>query len=172
MSCCPMQFTLWRNERRIHTCCALVVTCALLIGGFSCQNYNRRIVCYTTTICKAFEEITLFRNKSLASVLCAIRANAGIYRESQISSEKSNFGLYHPNNLMEWLFQKMILKIPQALWIWRILVKFENSQKIPFFFMKLVKISNDLKKQYRREKSPVDFIFLTYLEDFQSFKTV
>ena len=29
------------------------------------------------------------------------------------------------------------------------------------------------KKQYGREKkTPVDFIFLTYLEDFQSFKTV
>ena len=70
-SCCPMQFALWRNERRIHTCCALVVTCALLIGGFSCQNYNRTIVCSTTTFCKALEETIRFRNKSLASALCA-----------------------------------------------------------------------------------------------------
>ena len=45
-----------------------------------------------------------------------LRANAGIYRESQVSSEKSNFGLYHPNNLLVWLFQKMILKkTPSAL---------------------------------------------------------
>ena len=36
----------------------------------------------------------------------ALRANVGIYRESQISSQKSNFGLYHPNNPLEWLFQK------------------------------------------------------------------
>ena len=70
-SCCSMQFALWRNERRIHTCCALVVTCALLIGGFSCQNYNRTIVCSTTTFCKALEETIRFRNKSLASALCA-----------------------------------------------------------------------------------------------------
>ena len=27
---CPMQFVLWR----IHTCCALVVISALLMGGF------------------------------------------------------------------------------------------------------------------------------------------
>ena len=26
------------------------------------------------------------------------RADVGMYRESQISLEKSNFGLYHPNN--------------------------------------------------------------------------
>ena len=62
-----------------------------------------------------------------------LRANVGIYRESQISSQKSNFGLYHPNNPLEWLFQKMTLTNPQALYIWRILEKFENSQKIPFF---------------------------------------
>ena len=52
--------------------------------------------------------------------ICALfllRANVGIYRESQISCEKSNFGLYHPNNPLEWLFQKMILKNPQALYI-------------------------------------------------------
>ena len=71
MSCCPIQFALWRNERRIQTCCALVVTCALLIGGFSCQNYNRRIVCSTTTLCKSLEEIIRVRNKSLVSALCA-----------------------------------------------------------------------------------------------------
>ena len=41
-----------------------------------------------------------------------LRDNVGIYRESQISSEKSNFGLYHLNNPLVWLFQKMILKNP------------------------------------------------------------
>ena len=35
-------------------------------------------------------------------------------------------------------FKKMILRNPQALYIWIILEKFENSQKIPFLFMKLV----------------------------------
>ena len=62
-----------------------------------------------------------------------LRANVGIYRESQISSEKSNFGLYHSNNPLVWLFQKMILKNPQALCIWIILEKFENSQKNTIF---------------------------------------
>ena len=67
-----------------------------------------------------------------------LRANVGIYRESQISSEKSNFGLYHPNNPLVWLFQKMILKNPQALCIWIILEKFENSQKNSIFILKHV----------------------------------
>ena len=82
-----------------------------------------------------------------------LRANVGIYRESQISSQKSNFGLYHPNNPLEWLFQKMILTNPQALYIGRILEKLENSQKIPFLFMKLVKISNDFKETVRARKN-------------------
>ena len=76
-----------------------------------------------------------------------------MYRESQISSEKSNLGLYLPNNPLEWLFQKMILKNPQSLCIWRILEKFENSQKIPFLFMKLVKISDDFKETVRARKN-------------------
>ena len=70
-----------------------------------------------------------------------------MYRESQISSEKSNLGLYLPNNPSEWLFKKkLILENPQSLCIWRILEKFEDSQKIPFLFMKLVKISADFKQ--------------------------
>ena len=70
-----------------------------------------------------------------------------MYREFQISSEKSNLALYLPNNPLEWLFKKkLILENPQSLCIWRILEKFENSQKIPFLFMKLVKISDDFKQ--------------------------
>ena len=42
--------------------------------------------------------------------------------------------------------KKLILENPQSLCIWRILEKFENSQKIPFLFMKLVKISDDFKQ--------------------------
>lgn len=68
---CPMQFTIWRKERRIHKCCALVLTSALLIGGFCCQNHIRTIVCSTTTLCKALGEVIVFRNESLASALCA-----------------------------------------------------------------------------------------------------
>ena len=81
-----------------------------------------------------------------------LRANVGIYRESQISSEKSNFGLYHPNNPLVWLFQKMILKNPQALCIWIILEKFENSQKNTIFIHELVTISNDFKETVRAQK--------------------
>ena len=79
--------------------------------------------------------------------------DVGIYRESQISSHKSNFGLYHPNNSLEWLFQKMILRNPQAFYIWRILEQFENSHKIPYLLMKLVKISNDFKETVRARKN-------------------
>ena len=46
-----------------------------------------------------------------------LRANVGKYRESQISSKNSNFDLYHPNNPLGELFQEMILRNPQALYI-------------------------------------------------------
>ena len=59
-----------------------------------------------------------------------LKANVGKYRESQISSKNSNF---HPNIPLGELFQEMILRNPQALYILRILDKFENSQKIHFF---------------------------------------
>ena len=59
-----------------------------------------------------------------------LRANVGKYRESQISFKNSNFGWYHPNIPLGELFQEMILRNPQALYILRILEKFENSQKI------------------------------------------
>ena len=68
---CPMQFALWHKERRIHTCCALVVNIALLMGGFFPQNHKRTIVCSTTTLCKALRVIIVFRSKSLASALFA-----------------------------------------------------------------------------------------------------
>ena len=68
---CPMQFALWRKERRIHTFCTLVVTIALLMGGFFPQNHNSTIVCSTTTLCKAPRVIIVFRSKSLASALFA-----------------------------------------------------------------------------------------------------
>ena len=54
-----------------------------------------------------------------------------------MSSEKSNFGLYHPNNPLVWLFQKMIFKNPQALCIWIILEKFEISQKNTIFILEI-----------------------------------
>ena len=68
---CAMNFALWRKERRVHTCCALVVTIALLMDGFFPQNHNRTIVCSTTTLCKALRVIIVFRSKSLASALFA-----------------------------------------------------------------------------------------------------
>ena len=46
------------------------------------------------------------QNKHSKRVSLFLRVNGGIYRESQMSSEKSNFGLYQPNNPLQWLFQK------------------------------------------------------------------
>ena len=66
-----------------------------------------------------------------------LRANVGKYRESQISSKNSSFGLYHPNIPLGELFQEMILRNPQALYILRILEKFQNSQKIYFLIQKM-----------------------------------
>ena len=50
-----------------------------------------------------------------------------MYRESQISSEKSNLALYLPNNPLEWLFKKIdIRKSPIALHL-------ENFRKVRKF---------------------------------------
>ena len=84
-----------------------------------------------------------------------LRANVGIYRESQLSSEKSNFGLYHPNNPLVWLFQKMILKNPQALCIWIILEKFENSQKNTIF---IHEISHNFERFQRNSTGAKDLL--------------
>ena len=84
-----------------------------------------------------------------------LRAHVGIYRESQISSEKSNFGLYHPNNPLVWLFQKMILKNPQALCIWIILEKFENSQKNAIF---IHEISHNFERFQRHSTGAKDLL--------------
>ena len=84
-----------------------------------------------------------------------LRDNVGIYRESQISSKKSNFGLYHPNNPYVWLFQKMILKNPQALCIWIILEKFENSQKNTIF---IHEISHNFERFQRNSTGAKDLL--------------
>ena len=91
---------------------------------------------------------------SLSSVH-TLRANVGIYRESQISSKKSNFGLYHPNNPLVWLFQKMILKSAQALCIWIILEKFENSQKNAIF---IHEISHNFERFQRNSTGAKDLL--------------
>ena len=57
---------------------------------------------------------------------CLIRANVGKYPESQISSKNLNFSSYHPNNPLGELFQEMILRNPQALYILRNLEKFSK----------------------------------------------
>ena len=76
------------------------------------------------------------------------------YIENLKSAPKNRILVYTTQTtLLEWLFQKMILKVSQALCIWRILEKFENSQKISFLFMKLVKISNDFKETVRVRKN-------------------
>ena len=48
------------------------------------------------------KEVGCFLKPSLKHYRKSLRANVGIYRESQIISEKSNFGLYHPNNPLVW----------------------------------------------------------------------
>ena len=48
-------------------CCPSV----LLIGGFSRQIHNRKIVCSTINLCKALGVFFVFRNRSLASAFCA-----------------------------------------------------------------------------------------------------
>lgn len=55
--------------------------------------------------------------------------SVGIRRESQFSSEESNFGLYNPNNPLRYLFQEFTLRNPQALYISRNEEKFDTSHK-------------------------------------------
>ena len=128
-----------------------------------------RCHCISPLFCPDHHVLVVRKPKAIHHVL---RANVGICRESQIRSEKSNFGLYHPNNPLVWLFLKMILKNPQALCIWIILEKFENfenfenSQKNTIF---ILEISQNFER-FQRNSSPVDFIFLTYLEDFKALR--
>ena len=108
--------------------------------------------CYFTTYWRPLDwrtRTTVSRRFDLKCFRVSLRANVGKYRESQISSEKSNFGLYHPNNPLVWLFQKMILKNPQALCIWIILEKFENSQKNTIF---IHEISHNFERFQRNSK--------------------
>ena len=112
-----------------------------------------------------------WRRRHLSRILY-LRANVGKYRESQISYKNSNFGWYHPNIPLGELFQEMILRNPQALYILRILEKFENSQKIHFFNSENgCKFQQISTKQYKRAKAPIDLILLMYLADIHSFKT-
>ena len=67
----------------------------------------------------------------------SLRANVGKYWESKISSKNSNFGYYHPNNPLGELFQEMILRNPQALYILRNLANFKNSIKIHFLIREI-----------------------------------
>ena len=63
--------------------------------------------------------------------------------------------IYHPNNprSLGELFQEMILRNPQALYISRNLEKFKNSIKIHFLFAKLLQFSTILKKGVQGRKS-------------------
>ena len=51
------------------------------------------------------------------------------------------------------LFQEMILRNPQALYILRNLEKFKNSIKIHFLFRKLLQISTTFKEAVQARKS-------------------
>ena len=86
-----------------------------------------------------------------------LRANVGLYRESQISSEKSNFGLYHPNNPLVWLFQKKdINKSPGALHL-------ENFRKVRKFTKNTIfihEISQNFE-QFQRNCTGAKKILLT-----------
>ena len=87
-----------------------------------------------------------------------------INRESQISFEKSNLGLYQPNNPLIQLFQEMKLRNPQAPYSWRYLEKFENPQKkkkkMQFYSLNWSKFRTISKDQFERAKTPLAFIFL------------
>ena len=74
-----------------------------------------------------------------------LRVNVGKYRESQISSKNSNFGLYHPNNCLGDLFQEMILRNPQVLYVLRNLEKFEKFHKNTFFIREIAAIFSNFQ---------------------------
>ena len=87
-----------------------------------------------------------------------------MYRESQISSEKSNLALYLPNNPLEWLFKKIdIRKSPIALHL-------ENFRKVRKFSKNTIfiyEISQNFGRFqtnsiYGREKTPEDYYYYYY----------
>ena len=84
-----------------------------------------------------------------------LEGEEGKYRESQISSKNFNFGLYHPNNHLGDLFQEMILRNPQTLYILRSLEKFEKFHKNKFFNSRNCrKFQQFSGKQYKCAKAP------------------
>ena len=56
----------------------------------------------------------------------------------------------------------MILRNPQALYIFRTLEKFENSLKLRFY---------SGNETVQSAKAPIELILCMYLEDIKSFKT-
>ena len=79
------------------------------------------------------------------STLQPLGANVEKYRESQISSKNSHFGRYHPNNPVGELFQEMILRNPQVLYILRNLERFENSIRVHFFIREIAADFNNFQ---------------------------
>ena len=100
-----------------------------------------------------------------------LRANAGKYRGSQVSPKNSHFGLYHPSIPLGELFQEMMLRNPQTLYILRNLEKFKNLIKIHFFSRNCCKFQQLSRKQYKRAKAPIDLTLHMHLPVTQSFKT-
>ena len=101
---------------------------------------------------------TIYWENLVLAVVLGLGANVGKYRESQISSKNSSFGSYHLSIPLGALFQEMILRNPQALYILRKLEKFENSINIHFFYSRnCCKFHQFSRNQYKRGKDPIDY---------------
>ena len=79
---------------------------------------------------------------------------------STISNQFQNFEfwLIPPKHPLSELFQEMILRNPQALYILRILEKFENSQKIHFFIQEMGANFN----KFQRNSTSAQKLLLTW----------
>ena len=99
---------------------------------------------------KPFKAKAPHTSQPTLSIPTSVKANVGMYRESQISLEKSNFGLHRPNNPLT-ISRNDIKKSPSASYLenFRKVQKF--GKKIQFLFIKF-KLSSNFKETVRARR--------------------
>ena len=89
-----------------------------------------------------------------------MRSRRSVCRQSQFSSEESNFGLYNPNNPLRYLFQEFTLRNPQALYInWEMKKSSILSTKMLVTIEKLTLCHFELEEDFGEISKVLGFFF-------------
>ena len=85
---------------------------------------------------------------------------SSVCRQSQFSSEESNFDLYNPNNPLRYLFQEFTLRNPQALYInWEMKKSSILSTKMLVTIEKLTLCHFELEEDFGEISKVLGFFF-------------